>query len=128
MAGVLLLLSMFVTVHGHGFMTQPRPRGALRTQRNVVPQTMDAQAPIDFCPHCLNCGGVGQVAAHEDSWKMYDPFSYRRPGLTMCGDPVGKNDHTSKGQYANPPSMPFAATYAPGSVVNFECTLRAPPA
>jgi hypothetical protein len=55
------------------------------------------------------------------AWKMYSPFKYQRKGITMCGDPTGKDDHTSKGQYANPKSMPFAATYKPGSTANFEC-------
>jgi hypothetical protein len=108
-------------VDAHGIMSQPRQRGALRTQRNLVPQVMDPNAPIDYCPHCQNCGGVGMVSA-GGPWKMYSPFQYKRAGLTMCGDPVGKNEHTSKGIFANPPSMPFAATYAAGSVANFECS------
>jgi hypothetical protein len=87
---------------------------------------MDPAAPTDFCPHCQNCGGVGGVRA-GGPWKMYSPFEYKRGGITMCGDPVGKNDHTSKGQYANPPSMPFAATYKPGSIANFECTCHRVP-
>jgi hypothetical protein len=118
--GASLLAALCMTIHAHGFVTQPRQRGALRTQRAVVPKEMDPKAPLDFCPHCQNCGGVGKVKA-GGPWKPYKPLEYKRGGITMCGDPVGKNDHTSKGQYANPSSTPFAATYAPGSIANFEC-------
>jgi Lytic polysaccharide mono-oxygenase, cellulose-degrading len=117
----LVLAAVCLTVDAHGFVSQPRQRGSLRSQRSLVPQVLDPTAPIDYCPHCQNCGGVGGVRK-GGPWKMYAPFEYARGGITMCGDPVGKNDHTSKGQYANPASMPFAATYKPGSVANFECT------
>jgi hypothetical protein len=119
---LLLLATVCASANAHGFVTQPRCRGSLRSQRGIVPPVMDPEAPIDYCPHCQNCGGVGGVRK-GGPWKMYAPFEYSRRGITMCGDPVGKDDHTSKGQYANPASMPFAATYAPGSVANFECKL-----
>jgi hypothetical protein len=118
---LVLAAVCLVTVDAHGFVSQPRQRGSLRSQRSLVPQVMDPTAPIDYCPHCQNCGGVGGVRK-GGPWKMYAPFEYSRGGITMCGDPVGKNDHTNKGQYANPASMPFAATYKPGSIANFECT------
>jgi Lytic polysaccharide mono-oxygenase, cellulose-degrading len=42
-----------------------------------------------------------------------------RPGFGMCGDEVGKSDFMKSGKYANPPSMPYSATYKPGQVANF---------
>jgi hypothetical protein len=115
-----LLAAVFITVGAHGFVTQPRQRGALKTQRSVVPKIMDPNAPIDYCPHCQNCGGIGKVKA-GGPWKPYKPFEYKRRGITICGDPVGNRDHSSKGKFANPSSTLFAATYAPGGVANFEC-------
>jgi hypothetical protein len=54
MAAALLVAA----ADAHAVLTQPRARGALNTQRGVVPQVMDPKAPIDYCPHCLNCGGA----------------------------------------------------------------------
>jgi hypothetical protein len=115
-----LLAAIFITAGAHGFVTQPRQRGALKTQRSVVPKIMDPNAPIDYCPHCQNSGGIGKVKA-GGPWKPYKPFEYKRRGITMCGDPVGNSDHSSKGKFANPSSTLFAASYAPGGVANFEC-------
>lgn len=117
---VLLFSCLVVMASGHGFMTEPRQRGSLQTQRPVKPQVMTEDAEIDYCPHCLNCGGVGNVAK-GGPWKIYSPFEYARKGITMCGDPVGNDDHMRSGKFANPPSMKFAATYKPGSIANFEC-------
>lgn len=90
----------------HGLMTIPRQRGCLNTQRNIPNRVLDSSAPIDYCPHCLNCGGVGNVRK-GGPWKMFSPFDYERKGITMCGDAVGNNDHMRSGSFANPPSMPY---------------------
>jgi predicted carbohydrate-binding protein with CBM5 and CBM33 domain len=117
-AAVLSLLA--ATTDAHGFVSQPRMRGALKCQRNVVPQVMDASAPIDYCPHCLNAGGVGRVSA-AGPWAPYEPMKgNKRGGFGICGDPAGSDDHMKTGKFANPPSMPFVADYTAGGVANFE--------
>jgi Lytic polysaccharide mono-oxygenase, cellulose-degrading len=80
--------------------------------------------PLPETAHCLNCGGVGSVAK-GGPWKIFAPFDYARGGITLCGDPVGTDDHTRKGKFANPASMPYVATYAPGSIANFEYDITA---
>jgi hypothetical protein len=52
---LILVISLAVTTSAHGILTQPRQRGALRTQRNVVPQVIDPAAPIDYCPRTSQC-------------------------------------------------------------------------
>lgn len=115
---MLCLAAAAATAAGHGLLIEPRQRGSLNTQRNIPNAVMDPAAPIDYCPHCLNCGGVGSVMK-GGPWNTFAPFDYTRGGITMCGDPVGNDDHMRSGMFANPPSTPFAATYAPGSVANF---------
>lgn len=119
-ATLIALAALFAgTSRGHGLMTDPRPRGALKTQRGVEPKVMDPAAPIDYCPHCQNAGGTGTVKK-AGPWSKYDPMKTSRGGFGLCGDPVGGNDHMKKGKFANPDSMPYVRKYKPGSVANFE--------
>lgn len=106
------------TVDSHGFMTDPRPRGALKTQRAVEPKEMDPSAPLDYCPHCLNAGGTGAVKK-GGPWTKYEPMKSSRKGFGLCGDPEGGDDHMKAGKFANPASMPYVRKYKPGSVANF---------
>lgn len=43
-----IVLSVCTVAYCHGFITQPRMRGALNTQREVDPKVIDAGAPIDY--------------------------------------------------------------------------------
>jgi hypothetical protein len=47
-------------------------------------------------------------------------MDYVRKGFGMCGDPADQSDFMRSGKFANPPSMPYVRTYAPGSIANFE--------
>lgn len=117
---VVALCSLASVAFSHGFVTDPRCRGALKTQRNVKPQIIDDSAPIDYCPHCQNAGGTKAVGS-AGPWRPYEPMKGNdRGGFGICGDPVGNNDHMKTGQFANPPSMPFVKNYESGGVANFE--------
>lgn len=59
------------------------------------------------------------------AWKVFAPFEYQRKGITLYGDRVGNDEHTKAGKYANTPNVPYAATYKPGSVANFEFDITA---
>lgn len=120
----VVLACYFGTALGHGVMSFPRSRGALRTQRNLDPKEMVEDAPIDYCPHCQNAGGVDMVM-QAGPWSRYEPMKSARGGFGMCGDPSGLNDHMKYGKFANPPSMPYVAVFEPGSVVNFEFDITA---
>lgn len=48
-----------------------------------------------------------------------------RAGFGMCGDRKGDHSHMRSGRLANPPSTPYVATFAPGSVANFEVDFTA---
>jgi hypothetical protein len=121
-----LVMALVAAAAGHGMMTQPRVRGALRCPtRNVTPQSIGGadDAVIDYCPHCQNAGGRFRVreTGGDGTWRMFSPETGgRRGGFSLCGDPSGSYDHMKAGRYANPPSRPYSAVYEPGSVASFE--------
>lgn len=53
----LLLLLLAVGAHGHGFCSDPRTRGAIKTQRacgSLAGEDVVGQRGWSYCPHCLN--------------------------------------------------------------------------
>lgn len=120
----LLALSLALLLpraSGHGFPSHPRNRGALRTIRNVNPQVIDPEAPIDFCSYCQNAGGRRAVRNTGGPYRPYLPMEGNtRGGFGICGDPHLGYDHMKIGKYKNPDSTPFVADYTPGGVANFE--------
>lgn len=95
---VLLLFGVCSSVtHGHGYLKSPPARNVL--------------ANSDYCPHCLNAGGVATVSASGTlTW----------PGGQhgICGDPFqGPRKHEFGGKfYTGKP----AVTYAQGQVAQIE--------
>lgn len=67
----IVLISHFFGVHGHGFMTAPRTRGALRCPtRNINPRDIAGDdAPIDYCPMCAHAGS--KVRRHGGKLSNY---------------------------------------------------------
>lgn len=47
-AAATLLTLGFTAAEAHGFVTVPRMRGALNTQRNIPNAVMDPSAPVDY--------------------------------------------------------------------------------
>lgn len=53
----IALLLLAVGAAGHGFVTDPRMRGAIKTQRasgSLADEDVVGQRGWSYCPHCLN--------------------------------------------------------------------------
>lgn len=60
-------------------------------------------------------------------FEMFEPLKGKfRKGLSFCGDKPGSNDHSPKGKYGAPASLPFVASYKAGGVANFQFDLNTP--
>ena len=117
---LLLILIFVVRAAAHGFMKTPRTRGAY-CSNEVKPnlQLPEGCKAIDYCPHCLNGGGVGSVRkALKGNFSPYRSDNRVRAGL--CGDALGTNDHMVGGKYVPYEKAPIVAGYEPGSAIDFE--------
>lgn len=53
----IVSLALIALAAGHGFISQPRMRGAIKTQRAVgslAGEDVVGQRGWSYCPHCLN--------------------------------------------------------------------------
>ena len=119
----LLCASM---VRAHGSCVVPRTRGTECGSSLSIPP-VKSDVPCDYCPHCLNAGGVGNVAQYaKNKWIPYNPIRNFRSDHGLCGDPYqGPHNHMKKGKYGPKPSKPFAAVYRRGQTVEFSVQLTA---
>jgi hypothetical protein len=135
-AALCLATALVTAAAAHGFMTEPRSRGSLLTQRPVG-NKVDGEGEVGsqgwaYCPHCQNGGGTGRlkdVAGNTAGgfWIPYKPLEGKfRNGVSPCGDEDGNNDHSASGRYRAPPSMPFSAEYAAGGTAHFEYDITTP--
>jgi Lytic polysaccharide mono-oxygenase, cellulose-degrading len=125
LAAALALAALATTAAAHGMITDPRGRGAVNCQRNVYPKVVDSSAPIDYCPMCLNMGGINAVrsASGGSNWSPYKPMQpggVKRGGLGICGDPAGSSDHMKWGRFGPTLSQPYVRRFTPGEAANFE--------
>lgn len=120
----LLIVALLRPARSHGFVTDPRGRGGFKCHRNVHPKVLNSNAVTDYCPHCLNAGGVSKVRSHTYAgrWRKYEPMKgNHRGGFGICGDPVGNHDHMKGGKFADPNRGSLVAReYTAGQVANFE--------
>lgn len=132
-SGVLMLCVLApCLVDAHGYMTDPRQRGALNTRNEVVPP-IDTNAPIDYSAHFPagdkdRAPGAGLRSVRNAAgnfWTPYAPFDrafHWRAGV--CGDnKFGPQDHMRGGQYYYDAKR--VRTYAQGSTINMEATVMA---
>eukprot|EP00730_Choanoeca_flexa_P004803 TRINITY_DN11804_c3_g7_i1.p1 TRINITY_DN11804_c3_g7~~TRINITY_DN11804_c3_g7_i1.p1 ORF type:complete len:1086 (+),score=147.66 TRINITY_DN11804_c3_g7_i1:103-3258(+) len=110
MACKLILLALLATLShfadAHGMMTKPAARSSCPSCNN-------------YCPHCMNAGGPGQVRANTPGgrWPAVDTeVTAVRRGL--CGDPAG-------GPQPYLTAGPVAATYQMGQVIDVEMRITA---
>jgi len=122
-AEFFFLLAFLQTSEAHAILCNPRQRGAYRSSRCGSNLPVPANPVIDYCPHCLNGGGVGTVAANMPSggWKKYDPINdfdgcANRAGL--CGDAKGGEDHLVGGRFMPYSTVPIVAKWTSGAVVD----------
>lgn len=96
---MFVLLSYLAIVHGHGSVRDPPARNVL--------------ANSNYCPDCLNAGGVSV---------MYNGLrSKARYGV--CGDPWNaKKDHEAGGKFAK---GKIARTYKSGSTIGIKLSFSA---
>ena len=117
----LIILCLWNHAHSHGLMTYPRPRGALNVAYQYKVGTIDSNAPIDYCSHCLRGGGKKKVlSASGGYWKPYEPLKRGYRWTTgVCGDPLyGRQEHKQGGKYYYDGKT--VASFQPGQVVDFE--------
>lgn len=122
----VLSLLFAITVDGHGVPVVPRFRGTECGASLSVPNLNIADVTCDYCPHCLNAGGVGNVARYANgTWKPYDPIrgSFRNDH-GLCGDPYqGPLDHMKSGKFGPTAARPYAKVYKQGQIVEFTVEL-----
>lgn len=122
----LVLFTLLSYVSAHGFQSWPRARG-LMSQNGYGLAIIDPDAASDYCPHCLNGGGVASVQpiAPKNLWTPYEPtnpsFPFRKDH-EICGDPKGKFDHTSTGIFFSGKTI---ATYEEGDYMDMEMHITA---
>lgn len=121
---VVLLLLLVAGIHAHGFMSQPRCRGAYRNDK-VKPDLPVPRRPVqDFCAHCQNGGGTGSVSdALSGVFSLYSPRTDSKLHAGLCGDKLGGTEHMLGGRYANYGAAPIVAGYEAGGVADFEAEL-----
>lgn len=120
---LFLTSSLSVFVHGHGMMCTPRQRGAYQASRCPTDLSEPIANEIDYCPHCLNAGGVGTVRNNlpPQGWTVYDPindFSGFGNRAGLCGDPTGSTDHLIGGRFANYSPVPIVQTWKKNTAVD----------
>lgn len=136
-AALCLGAALLAIVDGHGFVSEPRTRGAYWTQRpvgNIVSsEAVVGQSGWSYCPHCQNGGGTSRLRniggnTHNGFFRPYKPMEGMfREGVSQCGDRSdGPQDHSATGRYRSPPGKPYAAEYQAGGVANFEYDFTTP--
>ena len=88
--------------------------------RNVVSRENNQQ----YCPHCFNGGGTGNVASNTPGGKWPYPEtdqSVSRAGL--CGDAAGDDFHLAGGKFYN--GGEIQATYNKGGIIDIELGITA---
>lgn len=124
----LLLLYLIPFVNTHGLMSWPRQRGLIG-KNNYGLKQLKPDAPVDYCPHCLNGGGTASVASHSPRkiWTPYEPTNpaFRfRDDHGLCGDPLGATQpHMAPhGQFL---ANFTQAIYEQGDYIDFEIHVSA---
>eukprot|EP00737_Agarophyton_chilense_P003694 gb/GEZJ01004393.1/.p1 GENE.gb/GEZJ01004393.1/~~gb/GEZJ01004393.1/.p1 ORF type:complete len:425 (+),score=29.04 gb/GEZJ01004393.1/:1004-2278(+) len=124
---LILCCLFFASVNAHGFMSDPRQRGALNI-RNHITQPIDVDAPIDYECHFpagdksttpgSGFKSVKNAAGHN--WTPYEPLSpFYKWRSGVCGDNLyGAQDHLRGGKYYWDAKR--VRTYEQGSIVFFE--------
>ena len=109
-------------------MTWPRQRGLLGQNDFDLPKIKGHEkAEIDYCPHCLNGGGVGKVKALSPKglWTPFEPTdpSFRfRDDHDLNGDAKGVRNHALGGKYT---AGVFIGTYEEEDYIDFEVAINA---
>eukprot|EP00171_Calliarthron_tuberculosum_P014002 IDg14002t1 len=86
---LLVVLTLTRDAHAHGLMTQPRTRGAYRTEKAKPDLPLPVNPTVDYCPHCQNGGGAGMVSmALGGLFSQYMPTKDTKPHAGLCGDRV----------------------------------------
>lgn len=124
---LFLLLAAFPSVNSHGLVSWPRQRGLLSLNNFKLPE-LNPSAEPDYCPHCLNGGGMGNVRniAPNNIWTPYDPtnksFPFREDHA-ICGDPKGETDHKApNGRFVTGETI---AVYEKGDYMDMEIHISA---
>lgn len=136
-AALCFVAALLAAVDGHGFVSEPRTRGAYWTQRpvgNIVSsEAVVGHSGWSYCPHCQNGGGTGRLRniggnTNNGFFRPYKPMEGMfREGVSQCGDRSdGSQDHSATGRYRSPPGKPYAAEYQAGGVANFEYDFTTP--
>lgn len=134
---LLFGVAQLAPVNGHGFLSQPRARGAYWTQRpvgNIVSsESVVGPSGWSYCPHCQNGGGTSRlrnIGANTKNgfFRPYKPMEGMfREGVSQCGDRTDRlRDHSATGRYRSPPGKPYSAEIQAGSVANFEFDFTTP--
>ena len=114
LAAAFAASSILPSAQGHGFMVKPKSRNVISRQANQ-----------QYCPHCFNAGGTGNVAANTPGnglWPYPETSSTsQRAGL--CGDPAGNDLHMVGGELYN--GGDIVATYKTGAVIDIEVGITA---
>ena len=114
LALVVLASALASCVHGHAFMARPKPRNVISRERNQ-----------QYCPHCFNAGGTGNVASNtpgSGKWPYPETkASVSRAGL--CGDAAGDDFHLKGGKFYN--GGEIQETYTAGSIIEIEIGVTA---
>lgn len=123
----ILLFLLSTQASAHGLTSWPRQRGLLAANDFSLKPLAPSSAP-DYCPHCLNGGGVGVVSSHipDKLWTPYEPtdptFPFR-DDHSLCGDPKHQPLHMA------PDGLYFAnvtiATYEQADFVDMEVHINA---
>ncbi|KAI0563544.1 hypothetical protein FGB62_37g00 [Gracilaria domingensis] len=124
---ILILCLFLARGDAHGFVSDPRQRGALNI-RNHITQAIDDKAPIDYECHfpagdksTVPGSGFRSVkSAAGNNWTPYEPLNpFFKWRCGVCGDHLyHAQDHLRGGRYYWDAKR--VQTYEQGSVVFFE--------
>lgn len=129
MAAFTVLICMLLISGGdaHGFISDPRQRGALKIDNHIT-QSLDEGAPQDYECH-FPAGdksrrpGAGYESIKRDAGYYWTPYEPLNPGFRwrcgVCGDELyGAQHHLLGGKYYGDGRR--VRTYEQGSIVFFE--------
>lgn len=133
-----VILFIFLTnlngsgVNSHAVLCTPRQRAAYTSSDrcgSVVQVPRIPRAAVDYCPHCLNGGGLWSTQENQppSGWVPYSPIENPNFHATasLCGDKKGVEDHMLGGRFMPNFNPPIVEHWVPGSSVDLEVELSA---